>query len=92
MCLTIGFSVGCLALLGNGLLDAIGRVESSLLGFGAVSSSVNSGEASLASLGLEMGVFWRAGFGRFFLTPVILLRFAYSLFVNNYVQPLGCIA
>lgn len=76
MCLTIGFSVGCLALLRSGLLDAIGRVESSLLGFGADSGSVNSGGASLARIGLDMGVFGRAGFRRFFLTPVILLRFA----------------
>ena len=54
MCLTIGFSVGCLALFSNGLLNAIGRVESSFLGFGAVFSTVKFGEASLASLGLEM--------------------------------------
>ena len=65
-------------LLGNGLLDATGRVESSSRGFGAVSSTVDSRDASRVVLGFEMGVFWRAGFGRFFLTPVILLRFACS--------------
>ncbi len=83
----MGFIVGCLARLGNGLLDTTDRVESSSRGFGAVSCIVDSRDASLVVLGFEIGVFWRAGFGRFLLTPVMLLRFAYSLFVNNCPQP-----
>ena len=66
-----------------GLFDTTARVDRSSRGFGAVSSSGDSREASLVILGLEVGVFWRAGFGRFFLIPVILLRFAYSLLVTN---------
>ena len=80
--------VGCLTLLlGNGFLDATDRVESSSRGFGAVSCTVNSRDASLVVLGFGMGVLGRAGFGRFLLTPVMLLRFACSLYVNSYPQP-----
>ena len=84
MCLTIGFRVGCLALFRDiCLFDTTARVDRSSRGFRVVSCSGNSREASLAVLGLEVEVFWRAVIGRFFLTPVMLLRFAYSLLVTN---------
>ena len=84
MCLTVGFRAGCLALFrGIGLFDTTVRIDRSSRGFREVSGSGNSREASLAVLGLEVRDFWRAVFGRFFLTPVILLRFAYSLLVTN---------
>ena len=80
----IGFITGCFTLLlGIGLLEANDRVESSSRGFGADSCTLDSRDASLGVLGFGMGVFRRVGFGRFLLTPVMLLRFAWSLFVNN---------
>ena len=58
MCLTVGFIAGCLALLlGDGLLDPTDLIESSSRGFGAVSCTVDSRDASLVILSLGMGVF-----------------------------------
>lgn len=73
MCLILGLST-CLAwgFRSGAWSNNVRRMESSSRGFGAYSGT--AGRAGDNSL--EIGIRDGAGFGRFFLTPVMLLRLA----------------